>query len=287
MLSRRQKAKTLAVVLGGVFAGIFAFIAAITVTGSIFLCGCRPRTGEPIALTVAGSTSVQPFVEILAEEYAKRNPGKLDVNVQGGGSSAGVRAALSGTADIGMLSRELAPGEEGLTSVIIARDAIAVVVHPSNPVQGLTAGEARAVFAGRITCWSQLGGPKGPIQVVSREEGSGTRGAFDDLIMHNEDVLPRAIVQDSNGSVRETVAGDKRALGYISLGLVDESVRALEIDGAGPTPEDLSSGLYSLVRPFLFVVRGEVSRASRDFIDFVMSDQGQSILVAEGLIAGK
>lgn len=279
MLSGRQKAKILA--------GVFALVAALTFAGSIFLCGCRPRTRESVALTVAGSTSVQPFVEILAEEYAARNPGKIAVNVQGGGSSAGVRAALAGTADIGMLSRELAPGEESLTPLTIAKDAIAVVVHPSNPVQGLTAEEVRAVFAGRIICWSQLGGPEDPIHVVSREEGSGTRGAFDDLIMHHEDVLPRAIVQDSNGSVRETVAGDKRALGYISLGLVNERVKALKIDGIAPTAENSSSGRYGLVRPFLFVVKGEARQAARDFVDFVMSDQGQSILVAEGLITGK
>ena len=230
---------------------------------------------------------MQPFAEMLAEEYGKKYPDRAPVNVQGGGSSAGARAAMSGAAQIGMMSRELASGEESLNYVEIARDAIALVVHPANPVGELSLDQVRGIFTGEITDWSQVGGPHGRITVVSREEGSGTRGAFDELVLRGAVVSPRAIVQDSNGAVRLTVSQDKMAIGYISLGLVDSSVKAVAVGGVRPTIENARNGAYKLVRPFLFVYKGELSPEAKAFLDFVTGEEGQRILASEGLVTGK
>lgn len=250
------------------------------------LSGCA-REGRAGSITLAGSTSVQPFAEMLAEEYARRYPERPSVNVQGGGSSAGARAAMSGTAHIGMLSRELAGSERELTPTVIAVDALALIVHRDNAVTELTKEQIKGIFSGRITDWSELGGAPGPIHVISREAGSGTRDAFDGLVMEGEDVLPRAIVQDSNGAVRETVAGDPRAIGYVSLGLVDDRVKAVKVDGVEASVETVRAGEYILVRPFLFVTKGEVPTGVKEFMEFVMGEEGQSILAREGLVRAK
>ncbi|MDI6893710.1 MAG: phosphate ABC transporter substrate-binding protein [Bacillota bacterium] len=246
------------------------------------LGGCR-REARVHTVTLAGSTSVQPFAELLAEVFMSRHP-EISVNVQGGGSSAGIEAALSGAADIGMSSRHLLPAEQAqLRPVLIAQDAVAVVVHPSNPVRGLTRDQARDIFAGRIRNWSQVGGPPSAIHVILREEGSGTRASFEEMIMEGSDPDPRALVQDSNGAVRETVAHDPGAIGYISLGLVDERVRPVSIDGMTPSVPAVLEGRYQLVRPFLFVLKGEPREPALLFLDFVLGP-GQAILREEGLI---
>ncbi len=262
-------------------------IAAILLP-SILLGACTRKPSEgKTSITLAGSTSVQPFAEMLAEEYAKKYPDRPAVNVQGGGSSAGARAAMSGAAQIGMMSRELAPTEKELTPIVIAHDAIALVVHPANPVSRLTKEQVKRIFAGEIVDWDAVGGPSGKINVVSREEGSGTRGAFDELVLKGADVAPRAIVQDSNGAVRQTVSQDKMGIGYISLGLVDNTVKAVTVDGVTPTVENARAGKYTLVRPFLFVYKGQMVPDAKAFADFVLGDEGQKILAAEGLVAGK
>jgi phosphate transport system substrate-binding protein len=224
---------------------------------------------------------------LLAEDYSRRYPDRPAVNVQGGGSSAGARAAMSGAAQIGMMSRELAPTEKELTPLVIVRDAIALVVHPSNPVEDLTVDQVKRIFAGEIADWGAVSGPPGRINVVSREEGSGTRGAFDELVMKGADVAARAIVQDSNGAVRQTVAQDKMGIGYISLGLVDRTVKAVAVAGVTPTVESARAGEYTLVRPFLFVYKGQMAPDVKAFVDFVLGDEGQAMLASEGLVTGR
>ncbi|MGE5580449.1 MAG: phosphate ABC transporter substrate-binding protein [Bacillota bacterium] len=275
--SKSPRRRTLVLWLG-VLACVLSWLAA----------GCaRPGGQSGASITLAGSTSVQPFAEMLAEEYAKEFPDRPAVNVQGGGSSAGARAALTGAAQIGMMSRDLAASENELVPVVMAKDAIVLVVHPSNPVQGLSKEQVKDIYSGRIVSWDQVGGHPSPIHVVSREEGSGTRGAFDELVMEGGVVVPRAVVQDSNGAVRETVAGDKAGIGYISLGLVDQSVKALSIDGVAPTLENAQEGKYTLVRPFLLVHKGTLPSDAQHFVDYVTGAEGQSILAGEGLVTVK
>ncbi len=209
------------------------------------------------------------------------------INVQGGGSSAGVRSAQSGAAEIGMLSRELKGDEKSLKEVVIAYDAIAVVVHPNNSVHGLSKAQIQKVFTGEIKNWAELGGANHPIHVVTREEGSGTRGAFDELTMGKSEVTPWALVQDSNGSVRETVAGDRYAIGYVSLGLVDQNVKAVKVDGVVPSIEAVTEKKYAIVRPFLFVTVAEPIGLAKQYIDFVLGPIGQGMLQREGLVPAK
>lgn len=256
----------------------------------LFAAGCS-RSGRH-GITLAGSTSVQPFAERLAEVYMHAHPG-VEINVQGGGSSAGIRAVQSHICDIGMSSRHLNGPETTLTAITIAFDAIVLIVNSRNPVSAVSREQAQRVFTGGIRNWRELGGPDMPITVVTREEGSGTRVSFEEKMMTEkrpgaEPVVrhfaPDALVQDSNGAVREIVATDPAAIGYISFGLVDERVRALKLDGVLPTPQTVRSGRYAVGRRFLFLTAGEVDSIARHFIDFTLSEQGQHALADEGLI---
>lgn len=171
------------------------------------------------------------------------------IYVQGGGSSAGIQAARSGAAHIGLSSRSLIGKEKNLYSVAIARDAIALIVHRDNPVRDLDLVRVRERFSGKIKHWKALEGADRPIVLVTREEGSGTREAFQKLMMGEDEIALEALVQDSNGAIRKVVAGDPNAIGYISLGLVNEKVRALKISGVEPNLENIERGRYQFVRP--------------------------------------
>ncbi|MFZ5447874.1 MAG: phosphate ABC transporter substrate-binding protein [Thermodesulfobacteriota bacterium] len=237
-------------------------------------------------LCVAGSTSVQPFAEKLAEIYMHRHP-QTRIDVQGGGSSAGIYAATHGAADLGASSRELLGEEKKLIEIPIAYDGIAVIVHPSNPLTTISVTEIRKIFNGEVKNWSSLGLPPHAIDLITREEGSGTREAFEHLVMNKQEITPAALVQDSNGSVREIVAGDPHALGYISAGLVDQRVKALAIDGIFPTRENIKNHSYKLVRRFLLVSRAAPAAPCQAFLDFVLSPIGQKVLESEGLVGVK
>jgi phosphate transport system substrate-binding protein len=261
------------------------FVILVFLSLFVVPAGCRRARPDDGAttLTVAGSTSVQPFAEKLAETYMRTHP-DCAINVQGGGSTAGIRAAETGAAQIGMSSRHLKGDEEALHQVTIALDGIAIIVNAANPVSGLSRAEVAGIFAGEIPHWSQVGGPDRQIHFVTREEGSGTRGAFEEMVMGKRQIAPRALVQDSNGAVREIVASDPDALGYISLGLVDRRVKALAIDGVAPTREAIVAKRYAVVRPFLFLTRAEPTGVARAFIDYVCGPEGQRQLGLEGLI---
>lgn len=251
----------------------------------LFSVAC-PGARQSSEIVVAGSTSIQPFADKLAEHFMASNPGKV-VNIQGGGSSAGIQACKTGTCQIGMSSRDLKPDEKDLIEIIIARDGLAVVVHPSNPVEDLTLDEVRNIFSGSVRNWQLLGGPARTITVVTREEGSGTRGAFQEMVMKQDRIFKGAITQDSNGTVREIVAHDPFSIGFISLGLVNEQVKALSLDGVKPSEDRIQDGSYRLVRPFLFLTRSPAEGIAKEFIDFVLSSQGQELIRQEGLIAVK
>ncbi|MDP2718978.1 MAG: phosphate ABC transporter substrate-binding protein [Dehalococcoidia bacterium] len=251
----------------------------ILAVGLTSACGKTSGAG----LIVAGSTSVQPFAEVLAEEYMIQHPDAF-IDVEGGGSSAGIVATQSGIADIGMSSRDLKGEEKSLWNVEIARDGLAVIINPGNPIQNLTLDQVRDIYTAKVTGWSQLGGSKSKIHVITREEGSGTRGSFESLVMGKDRITPRALVQDSNGATRQLVADDINSIGFISLGLVDDTVKALELGGVPATRENVINGSYGLSRPFLFIARSNPVGQSKQFIDFTLSEEGQKILATEGLV---
>ena len=234
-------------------------------------------------ITLAGSTSVMPFSEKLAEFFMVERP-NLSVDVQGGGSSAGIQASLNRTVDIGMSSRKLKDDEKTLKEITICYDGISIIVHQSNPLRDITLDQIKKIYSGHIRNWKELGWIDRNIDAVSREEGSGTRGAFEDLVMGKEFIHDAIMVQDSNGSVKEVVATDPYAIGYISLGIVDDKVKALAIDGIPPTVQNIKQHKYRMVRPFLYLTAGEPAGAAKIFIDFVLSREGQNILRKEGLV---
>lgn len=252
---------------------------------ALMLAACgQAETG----LTITGSTSVAPFAEHLAEIYQHANLGTA-INIQSLGSGAGIQAAIDGVAEIGMSSRELKPEEAAkLDELVIARDALAVIVHPSNSVEQLSLAQVQAIFSGKIRSWSALGGPDLPIDLVVREAGSGTFSAFDELVMKGNPTTTAAMRQGSNGAIRQVVAENPNAIGYISLGIVDASVKPLQIDHVTPSVEHVEAGTYTFVRPFLFVWQKNhtFSPLATQYIDFVMSAEGQQELQKLGLVKG-
>lgn len=211
------------------------------------------------------------------------------IDVQGGGSSVGVKAAGEGTSDIGMASREIKESEiaefPNMKIFVIARDGIAIVAHPDIPVGDLTVEQVRDIFSGKVTNWKDLGGEDQNIIVVSREEGSGTRGAFEEMVM-GEDALiaATAILQPSNGSVRTTVSTTPNSIGYISFGYLDDTVKSISIDGVAPTEPNAADGSYPIVRPLNMLTNGEPDGAVKAFLDFILSDAGQKLVVEDGYI---
>lgn len=212
-----------------------------------------------------------------------KNPNAV-VNVQGGGSTAGIKAAQTGIANIGTSSRNLHPEEKGLFEVPIAYDGIAVIVNPRNPLENLSTKILRRIYSGRILNWKELGGVDHRITTITREEGSGTRGAFEELVMEDIEIDPGCIVEDSNGSVRELVATDPYSIGYISLGLVNKQVKAVALDGIKPSVKAIKAKQYRFFRPFLFMTRKRPAGLTLNFICYVLSSEGQKILAKEGLI---
>lgn len=249
----------------------------------LVLMGCG---GRKAAFTMAGSTAFMPFAEKLAEQYMAGNPG-VNITVQGGGSAVGIQSALSGAAQVGMVDLVHLPEEaKALKATVVARDGIVVVVNPANKVSNLTMLQVRDIFNGKISNWDQAGGVNAPITVVSREAGSGTRSSFEEIV-GGVDLSKDALIQDSNGTIRETVAMDANAIGYLSHGLVNEKVKPVLIDGNDCTMEAITSGKYALVRPIFLLVKGEPAPEIADFIAYVLSPEGQKTIENDGLLPAR
>ena len=258
--------------------GLFCVVVAISIVAS----GCS--RGKR-AVTLAGSTAFQPFAEKLAEHYMAAHP-EARINVQGGGSAVGIQAALSKSADIGMADLLTLPEEaKSLTATVVAKDGIAIIVNPMNAVSDLTDVQAKNIFSGKISNWKDVGGMDAPIRVVSREDGSGTRRSFDQLVLGGERLVQNALFQDSNGTVREAIATDPNSVGYISMSLIDKRIKALSFNGVLPSNKNVKSNKYPLARPIYFLTNGEMSQRVKEFLDFVLSVPAQNELEKEGLIS--
>ncbi len=256
---------------------------------SVLPMACGNNSNSPNRINVSGSTSVSPFAEHLAELYQKAHPGTA-INVQSLGSSAGIQAATEGVAQIGMSSRELKAEEaEKLEQQVIVRDALAVVVHPSNPLTNLEQAQVQDIFSGKVTNWKEYGGPDHTITLVVREAGSGTFVAFEELVMKNIPISQRSLRQGSNGAIRQVVAEDSFAIGYISIGIVDESVKSLDIGGIRPNAQNVRENKYKFARNFLFVwPKGtQLEGLAKAYVDYVLSDEGQTELEKYGLVRVK
>jgi phosphate transport system substrate-binding protein len=238
------------------------------------------------SFTLAGSTAFQPFAEKLADQYMISHP-NISITVQGGGSEVGIQSANSGAAQIGMADLVTLPPEaNSLIATVVAKDGIAVVVNPKNQIVKLTTDQVRDIFNGKITNWKEVGGIDAPITVVSREAGSGTRSSFEQIV---KDITLKkdALIQDSNGTIRETVANDANSVGYLSHGLVNEKIKPLKIDEVDCTVEQIVAGNYKLVRPIYLLVKGNMEGEVKNFIDYILSPEGQKTIKADGLLPAK
>lgn len=250
-------------------------------TMALLSAGCS-GAGPRDEVIVTGSTTLLPIAEVSGEMYTKSHPGTV-VLASGMGSSAGIESVSKGSSDIGTSSREL-KGEEldlGLVDTPVAYDAIAVIVHPDNPVHGLTTSQVRDIFAGRITNWKEVGGPDLPIGLVNRDEASGTREAFSKIVMGDTRFDKGAVVLPGTGQVRSVIADVEGSIGYISLGFVTDDVRAVAIDGVEPSEESVVSGKYRIQRVLHFFTRADVSPTARSYIEYVLSPEVQETVVRE------
>ena len=238
-------------------------------------------------VTLAGSTSMQKLCEAMIESFEEAYP-DITVTAEYTGSGAGLEALAGGKTDIGNASRSLKDGEKqsGAVENIVAIDGIAVITHKDSVVSDLTAQQLTDIYTGKITNWKDLGGADEAIVVLGREAGSGTRGAFEELLKI-EDQCAYAQELDSTGGVLAKVAATPGSIGYVSLDVVDDTVKALSLDGVAPTEENIVAGSYKLSRPFVMATLGTIEEQNdlvKTWFHYVQSDEGQTVIKAMGLI---
>lgn len=238
-------------------------------------------------ITLAGSTSMEKVCEALSEAFMEEYP-NITVTVEYTGSGAGLEALTAGSVDIGDSSRALKDEEiaAGAVENIVAIDGIAVITDPANTVLDITSDDLTKIYTGEYTNWSELGGADEAIVVIGREAGSGTRGAFEELLKV-EDACAYAQELDTTGAVLAKVASTPGAIGYVSLDVVDDSVNALALDGVAATEENILAGGYLLSRPFVMATKGEIADQNelvKTWFDFIASDAGQTVISNVGLI---
>lgn len=259
-------------------------------------CSTGVAPSAPVTLRVAGSTSMLPLLEDLSTAFSLSHD-QLMVEITGGGSRLGLERALLHEADLAACSW-LEPDDDAerpqpYRAVPVAWDGTAVIVHPSSRLEGLTLLQLKSVFAGWVFDWQELGGGQADILIVSREDGSGTRSAFEQQVLGEQPVALTAIVMPSTSAVLDYVSRHPAAIGYVSMGAVDaeggrtegaptaavkHKVKTLMIEGVYPTPETVKQGMYHLSRPLYLVVPGQPQGHARDFIDFVLSPAGQALV---------
>ncbi|MGO2420458.1 MAG: phosphate ABC transporter substrate-binding protein [Vibrio casei] len=243
-------------------------------------------------ITVSGSTSVTRVMDVLAEKYNQSHPDDY-IAVQGVDSTAGIILAMKGVTDFGMSSRYLTEAEanENIVIVPIAFDGLAVVTNIANPVSNLTRQQLAKIYLGEIKNWKEIGGHDQAIAVVTREASSGSRYSFESLlgltkVVNNQSVSninPKNLVVNSNGMMKTLINHNPQAIGFISMGSVDKSIKAIQFDNVKPTQGNISSGSYKLSRPFLLIYKKDhLETRSKKFLDYVMSEEGQSLIESYG-----
>jgi phosphate transport system substrate-binding protein len=277
-----------ALALGSVFAGGTKDSGQNASAQNASVQSANAQSAAPYTIEVGGSTSVTPLLELLAADYQKIKP-NIKINNNPTGSGDGIKNA-GVLYQIGMSSRELTPAEQGqgLKETIIAIDGIAVIVNSANPVSSLTVDQIKGIYTGAITDWSQVtgGAKKGAIAVVSREEGSGTRGAFEEIVGFVGKLVKGANESTSTGAIKAGIAGNPDAIGYISLGSVDNTIKAVQVGGVAATTANVINSSYKIARPFILLTGSNIHPESQAFIDWVLSSAGQ-IIVKSSWISGK
>lgn len=254
-------------------------VVVLVVWALLAACGEPVSTPAPVDLLVAGSTAMSPLMTDLVTAFAEQSP-LIGLEVVGRGTQHGLEALRAGGADLAMVSWLPADLGSEWRATAIARDGIAIIVHPSNPVEGLGLLQLQDLFSGRVYEWHGVGGraAQDPVQPVSREEGSGTRAAFEALVMEERAVTPLAVVAPSSQAVVEYVAAHPESIGYVSMGHVTPEVKVLSLEGELPTPETTGRASYPLTRELWLVMAEPVSPAVEGFVRFALNPAGQQIV---------
>ncbi|MCL2210428.1 MAG: phosphate ABC transporter substrate-binding protein [Treponema sp.] len=259
---------------------LIAVITAIMVLAGACSKGSTGQAGtvQPYTIEVGGSTSVTPLMEMVAHEYANIKP-HIKVNINGTGSGDGITNA-GVTYQIGMSSRDLTPAEQGrgLKAEVVAIDGIAVIVNKNNEMSSLSIEQIRDIYTGAITDWSQVGGARGAIAVISREEGSGTRGAFEELVGFQGKLRAGANESTSTGAIKAGITQNPNAIGYISLGSVDDTVKAVSVGSVAASAANVVNGSYKIARPFIVLTGNNLHAESAAFIQWMLGSEGQAIV---------
>lgn len=245
---------------------------------------------EPAKITMNGSTTVQPIAQAVAEVYKDAS-----VSVQGTGSSNGLKALIDGTCDIATSSRQIKPEESQLAATKnvqpkefeIAKDAIAMVVHPSNPVKELTLQQLQDIYLGKITNWKQVGGPNKDIVLNSRDTSSGTYEVFHEKVMNKQNENDKALRVQSNSAMKTGVAQSEGAIGYLGLGYVDNTVKAVAVNGIVPEAKTALDGTYPIARGLYLYTNGEPKENVKKLIDYFLGPDGQKIVADQGFVPVK
>jgi phosphate transport system substrate-binding protein len=255
---------------------VLLFLALVAL---LTACGEPVATPEPVFLRASGSTAMAPLVAELAAAFGDQQP-TVSLEVTSLGTQFGLEALRAGETDIALASWLPGDLESGWQATAIARDGIAVIVHPSNPVDGLGLLQLQDLFAGRVYQWAAVGGraAQGEVQTVSREEGAGTRAAFEALVMADRAVTPWAVVAASSQAVVENVARHRQAIGYVSMGWVTPEVKVLKVEAELPTGKSAGQGSYPITRDLWLVTMEASSDPVQDFVDFALSPAGQQIV---------
>jgi len=267
---------------------VLALVAGLLVVFAILPAAV---SAEEKTVTISGSTTVLPIAAAVAEAYMAKHP-DVDVKVSGGGSGAGISAIGKGAVDIGMASRELSADEKAtyskLVPTAVAKDGIAIIVNPENKVDSLTLSQIKDIYTGNDKSWNDVGGEQAEFSIVGRDSASGTREFFSNEVLKKADFTPFMVEKNSNGAVQQLVSQTPNAIGYVGMGFEDGvKVISLDVDGKmlKPTLATVKSKEYPLSRELYFITNGEPSGETKDFIDFLLSADGQKIVEEQGFVS--
>ena len=266
--------------------------AAVGFTGLISGCGkatnqamnnnpSASNEAEKKSIIISGSTTVKPLAEELGKAFTAQNP-NVTIDVLGGGSEAGIKSAAEGAVDLGASSSSLTEEQAKLVKQFsIATDGIAIIVNKSSSLDDITKAQLKDIYTGKVKNWKEIGGKDVPVKALNREDGSGTRHYFEEKILGKGEsaAKPESSLEiiASTDDVKETVASTEGAIGFISLGHVDDTVKALKVEGAEPTKDAVKEGKYKLARPLILMTKDEPQGTVKEFIDFIYSSKGKSI----------
>ncbi len=268
------------------------FIALCLLSALVAVFSAASAPAAQSEIIISGSTTVLPAMQKAAEAFMAANPG-INLAISGGGSGNGIKALNEGLCQVAMSSRDIKDSEvaEGkgkgvnATRITIAVDAMVPVVSKDNPVKALSREQLRDIYAGRITNWKDVGGTDGNIVVISRDTSSGTFESWAELIMKGEKVTPAALLQASNGAVVQAVSKNKRAIGYIGFGYLNDSLHKIDVDGVVATPESALSKQWPIARELYIFTNGEPQGAVKKLVDYLLDPQkGQKAVLEAGYI---